>query len=186
MRGRLQVWADPYIEVGARWERRIDGALARARVGVLLTSSSFLASEFIYRVELPALVAAAEAGDLALFCIPVSTASDDLLGDLLRYQWPRPPGQPLDLLDEPTRNQAMVGLVKELVALFGAPAAGGGHVGEGAPVEASPSSRCARSNTPGRPRCTACPSCRRTSCHAPPRSTSCGPRSSTAASNASA
>jgi WD40 repeat protein len=124
MRGRLQVWADPYIQVGERWERAIDAALARARVGVLLTSTSFLASEFIYRVELPALVSSAQRNDLRLFCVPVSAADTDLLTDLLQYQWPRPPGQPLDLLDEPQRNQAMVELVKALVTLFGSPTLG--------------------------------------------------------------
>jgi WD40 repeat protein len=122
MRGRLQVWADPYIQVGDRWERAIEGAMARARIGVLLTSASFLASEFIFGVELPALVAAAAAGEMKLFCIPVGAADRDLLADLLQYQWPRPPDRPLDRLKEASRNAAMVELVAQLVALFGAPA----------------------------------------------------------------
>ena len=34
--GRLQVWADPYIEAGSLWRRDIDTALARSAVGVIL------------------------------------------------------------------------------------------------------------------------------------------------------
>ena len=43
--GRL--WADPYIQTGERWRRQIGDGLARARIGVLLISQDFLASDFI-------------------------------------------------------------------------------------------------------------------------------------------
>lgn len=47
MRRGLGYWADDYIQVGEHWERAIDGALHRARVGVLMVSPHFLASDFI-------------------------------------------------------------------------------------------------------------------------------------------
>ena len=56
----LNVWADPYIEVGQRWEREINTALQRACVGVLLVSPDFLASDFIASKEVPPLLEAAE------------------------------------------------------------------------------------------------------------------------------
>ena len=53
--GQLVIWQDPYIQVGARWQREISAALVRARVGVLLVSPDALASDFIWEVEIPAL-----------------------------------------------------------------------------------------------------------------------------------
>jgi hypothetical protein len=43
----LRVWADPYIQIGDRWRRKIDDALQRACVAVLLISPDFLYSDLI-------------------------------------------------------------------------------------------------------------------------------------------
>jgi hypothetical protein len=47
------------IRTGAAWHARIQTALTIAKVGVILMSSNFLASDFIMEVELPALLTAA-------------------------------------------------------------------------------------------------------------------------------
>ena len=75
----LQVWADDHIQVGDRWERKIHGALPRTRVGVLLTSASFLASDSSTVSKLPAFKKAAAGNALRLFCVPVGAASPRLL-----------------------------------------------------------------------------------------------------------
>jgi hypothetical protein len=94
--GRL--WTDPYIQTGDVWRREVIDGLARARIGVLLVSPDFLASEFIRNVELPALLEAAAKGDLTLVCVPVRTSVVDLaLPELLAYQWPLKPHEPLAL-----------------------------------------------------------------------------------------
>ncbi len=90
----MEVWADPYIKVGSRWERDINHALSRACVGVLLVSQEFLASDFIYESELPPLTSAADRGDLTLVCVPLSSFTFDA-SDLDEYQWARDPQQPL-------------------------------------------------------------------------------------------
>src|SRR5262249_43722626 len=53
---RLGVGADEYTPAGEAWQRAIDGAVARAALGLLLGSGDFLASRFIIEVELPALL----------------------------------------------------------------------------------------------------------------------------------
>src|SRR3954469_6165522 len=56
--GRLAVWADTDVDAGDNWRSRIDAAIERASVALLLVSPDFLASRFIMNEELPALAAA--------------------------------------------------------------------------------------------------------------------------------
>ncbi len=103
--GRL--WADPYIQTGERWRREIGDGLARARIAVLLVSQDFLASDFIASAELPPILEAAASGEVTIVCVPVSSSVVDLARkELLDYQWPRPPDQPLNLLERPAEREA--------------------------------------------------------------------------------
>jgi hypothetical protein len=111
--GRL--WADPYIQTGERWRREIGDGLARARVAVLLVSPDFLASDFIREHELPAILEAAAADEVSIVCVPVSSSLVDLARpELVEYQWPRPPGQPLDLLRDGEREAALAQICRKL------------------------------------------------------------------------
>jgi WD40 repeat protein len=123
--GRLAAWADPYIQVGDDWQREIAGGLAQAKVAVLLVSPELAASDFITDVELPALLAARQRGELRVFCVPVQEmvpGATELLG-IAGYQWARPPDQPLDPLPEADRHTALVRIVGALVECFGPGAA---------------------------------------------------------------
>ena len=53
----MRVWSDTLIGASRRWRPEIDDAIARAHVALLLVSPDVLASQFIMRQELPALIA---------------------------------------------------------------------------------------------------------------------------------
>lgn len=110
----LEVWADAYIETGGIWRREIDAALQRACVGVLLVSQDFLASDFIYESELPALTSAADRGELTLVCVPLSSFTLDVSG-LDAFQWPRDPQAPLAATSGNRRKRALVEIVDAIV-----------------------------------------------------------------------
>ncbi len=55
-RPKYGVWDDHKIEHGIAWRDEIFGALAQAKVAVLLVSAYFLDSEFIVQEELPAIL----------------------------------------------------------------------------------------------------------------------------------
>jgi hypothetical protein len=58
--GKILLWSDSDIPTGSHWREEIDKALGEARVAVLAVSDHFMQSDFIHRVELPALLLEAE------------------------------------------------------------------------------------------------------------------------------
>ncbi|MTJ48303.1 COR domain-containing protein [Dolichospermum sp. UHCC 0259] len=109
----LSLWDDTKIKPGAKWKAEIDKALATAKVAILLVSPDFLASDFIYKEELPPLLKAAEKEGLTIFWIPIS-ASGYKVTPINDYQAAHPPNQPLDGLEKAQRNQAWVKICQEV------------------------------------------------------------------------
>src|SRR4051812_47433596 len=73
--GVIEAWDDRRLEGGDRWQEAIEGAIASARVAVLLVSPQFLASDFIRNVELPLLLAAADAEGVLILPVILSVTS---------------------------------------------------------------------------------------------------------------
>ena len=63
---RRRVWTDQQIDPGTKWNDGIESALMATRVAVLLVSRAFVSSEFILKSELPAVLQAADRGQLTL------------------------------------------------------------------------------------------------------------------------
>lgn len=67
---KIVPWDDRSIPPGADWLAEINTAMATARIAVMLVTQNFLASSFINRKELPALLERRSQG-LGFFWIPI-------------------------------------------------------------------------------------------------------------------
>jgi len=95
IREGLSIWDDKQIESGSVWSDEIQKALASARVAVLLVSADFIASSFIMDVELPALMRAANKGEITLMSLFVGYGAHEKTG-LQRFQALNDPKSPLN------------------------------------------------------------------------------------------
>src|SRR5262249_44708694 len=113
---KLKVWSDHQIPVGADWRAEIETALRRACVAVCIISPDYLTSCFVLKDELPPLLAAAETGGTAIFCIACrpSLVAHTKLG---KYQAANDPNKPLSTLVKKDRETAIVDIVNKLISV---------------------------------------------------------------------
>lgn len=116
----ISVWDDSKIKPGTKWWDEIAAALAAARVGVLLVSPNFLASDFIAEKELPPLLQAAEKDGLTIVWVPIS-ASAFKKTPIVDFQAAHDPATPLDSLSEAQQNKALVEICEKIEAAYSAP-----------------------------------------------------------------
>jgi serine/threonine protein kinase len=112
-RGQFRVWADTRIDPSAAWKAEIEKALESSRAALVLVSKEFLASDFIARVELPAIMERATHGDLTLFWALLSSCPYQDT-DFEKYQAIHDPKQPLDRLSAADRNFAVTEICERI------------------------------------------------------------------------
>jgi TIR domain/WD domain, G-beta repeat len=111
-------WDESEIRVGAKWQEEIAGALATARLAVLLVSQHFLDSDYITGTELPALLAAAERHELTLLWIHVSPCLYEET-PLHSYQAAHDPERSLEEMTAAERKRALVAIGKRIKQVSG-------------------------------------------------------------------
>lgn len=100
--GLIDLWVDTKIAPGQRWFDEIQQGLTTARAAIFLVSANFLASEFIQREELPALLKAAEQEHVTILVV-VLDACDFASSPLAPYQAIHDPKTPLNTLSASER-----------------------------------------------------------------------------------
>jgi serine/threonine protein kinase len=103
---RLEVWSDKTIQAGENWQLKIDEAISRARVALLLASADFFASEFICNEELPKILKKHQDEGLFLYWVPLGHAAYPK-SCLAAIQAATDPKQPLEGLSEAEQNRIM-------------------------------------------------------------------------------
>jgi class 3 adenylate cyclase/tetratricopeptide (TPR) repeat protein len=114
--GEVLLWDDTMIHTGANWREEIQQALATAKVGVMLVSSNFLASDFIAGVELPSLLNAAAEKGLQVCWILVSACLHETSG-LDGFQAAHDIDRPLDSLTPSELNTTLASIAREIKRL---------------------------------------------------------------------
>ncbi len=116
--GSVTVWSDEQIAPGAEWFVEIKKALGRTKVGILLVTPDFLASDFIHKHELTPLLKEAEKGNVRIIWIPVRACSYKET-PLERDQAARDPAEPLAKMKKADRDEAWVGICEKIKKAVG-------------------------------------------------------------------
>jgi hypothetical protein len=111
----ISVWDDTTIPVGGKWKEQIDGALAVAKVAVLLVSPNFLESDFIAKHELPPILNAAAQDGLVIFWVYVSSCVYQAT-EIKNYQAAHGISKPLDSLTPAKRNAVLAAVCRKIEA----------------------------------------------------------------------
>jgi hypothetical protein len=115
--GLFEVWDNKKIEPGAKWQEEMTKALESTKVAVLLVSGDFLASDFIYKNELPPLLEAANKRGARILSVILSHCDFD--NSLLAQFRPlNNPDRPLTAMNKNEKEKIwkeVAGYVKEFV-----------------------------------------------------------------------
>jgi hypothetical protein len=114
----LELWDDTRIAAGGNWEEEIETALSAAKVTVLLISPAFLASEFIWKREMPRIETHAAQGMTTLPLI-IKPCAWRLEGFLARLMARPAEGQALSLASESQVDFDLSAFAYELAAMIG-------------------------------------------------------------------
>lgn len=113
LKTQFDIWSDLRIRPGDQWREEIERALADAKVAVLLVSTDFLASDFIARVELPALLQGAQDRGSRILWVPVSDCLYEGTA-ISSFQAVFDPKRPLDSLTKAKRQAALVAVARKI------------------------------------------------------------------------
>ncbi|HXU28971.1 MAG TPA: tetratricopeptide repeat protein [Thermoanaerobaculia bacterium] len=122
--GLLDVWDDSRIPVSSDWLPEIEGAIARARVAVLLVSVDFLGSDFIRKKEVPEFLARRRNEGLHVFPVIVRPCTWDQVEALASIQARPRDGKVLTDFRGSRAERELVEIAREILRLAeAAPAA---------------------------------------------------------------
>jgi hypothetical protein len=114
---KLEIWSDRQIEGGQEWRRRIKEAIDRAHLAVLLVSTDFLNSSFIWDEELPRLLTRRKEG-LVVLPLIVDACNWEEVAEISRLQVRPTSGRPLASLRKPDREKALAKFAAEILDLL--------------------------------------------------------------------
>jgi hypothetical protein len=106
--GLIDLWEDTKIKAGERWKEKIERALEKSAIAILLISADFLASDFIIDNELPPLLKAAEEQGKVILPVILKPCRFTKDPHLSKFQSINDPKCPLSKLDDNGREEVYV------------------------------------------------------------------------------
>lgn len=104
----IDLWEDTKIKAGEKWKEKIERALEKSVIAILLISADFLASDFIIDNELPPLLKAAEEKGKLILPVILKPCRFTKNPHLSKFQAVNDPKIPLSKLDENGREEVYV------------------------------------------------------------------------------
>lgn len=117
----FNIWEDSKIAVGNDWKYEIDQALDTAKIGILLISANFIASDFITNEELPSLLTAAEEEGAHIFSVIVSHSMFMDIQAISKFQTINPPSRPLIVMSEGELDETYMKVTQEIKRVLSEP-----------------------------------------------------------------
>ena len=106
--GQVELWSDTKINAGDKWKVKIEQALEKAAIAILLVSADFLASDFIIDNELPPLLRAAEEKGTFILPVIIKPCRFTRHESLSVFQSINDPRNPLSKMNENDREEVYV------------------------------------------------------------------------------
>lgn len=107
-KGQIDLWEDTKIKAGEKWKDKINSALDKSVIAILLISADFMASDFIVDNELPPLLKAAEGNGKVILPVIVKPCRFIKDENLSKFQAINDPKIPLSKLNENDREEIYV------------------------------------------------------------------------------
>jgi hypothetical protein len=115
---KIEVWDDTRIVAGSNWRSAITDAISSTKVGILLISADFLASDFIVNNELPPLLEAAKDKGATILCVIINPCRFERTQELAQFQAINNPNKPLAKLPIAEREAVWVKVADAVEACF--------------------------------------------------------------------
>lgn len=114
----IEIWDDTRITPGADWRAAIADAIESAKIGILLVSADFLASDFIVNNEIPPLLEAAKNRGSTILCVITNPCRFEKTTELSQFQAINNPARPLSKLPVAEREAVWVKVADAVEACF--------------------------------------------------------------------
>lgn len=106
--GLIDLWSDTKIKAGEKWKDKIERALEKSAIAILLISADFLASDFIIDNELPPLLKAAEEKGKIILPVIIKPCRFTRDKNLSKFQSINDPKIPLSKMDDNGKEEVYV------------------------------------------------------------------------------
>ncbi|MCX6584016.1 MAG: tetratricopeptide repeat protein [Candidatus Aminicenantes bacterium] len=117
-KGKIITWVDRKdIRPGDPWDEEIKKALAAAKIAVLLVSEQFLASEYITKIELPAILEATKKKECTIFWLRIDMCRYEETG-LKDFQAAHKVSHPLEKLSEDELSDTLADISHQIYRVY--------------------------------------------------------------------